>query len=497
MNVNQNELSSTAADFHRLDISFIRGVAWTGAAKFSSQLLAWVSTLVVARMLTPNDYGLVSMATVYLGVLTLLSEFGLGSAIVMLRDLTEEHIAQLNGLSVCLGLAGFAISCVVAVPLGHFFGSPGLPQVIVVMSVGFIIASFQSIPSSLLQKELRFKLLSVIEGIKSIVLSGAMVILALEGFRYWTLVLGALIGSGLGTLLTLANRRHRMQWPNLRFLSHAIRFSRQVFVTRLTWYWYSNADFIVAGRTLGQTGLGNYTVAWNLANAPIEKITTLVGGVTPAYYSAVQQHHAALRRYLLRPIEVIALITFPLTVGLAFVSRDLVISALGQKWYEVIAPLRLLALYACVRSIMPFVAQVLMVTGDAGFLMWNGIISAVVIPLGFLIGSHWGTQGIAAAWVIAYPVNAIPLYLRLSRRIFLTKAEFWHALSPAVHGTLLMALMVGAAQLISGHFTVGTRLVVQVLTGAITYVAVILILHRDRLVLFRRSLSLVTRTDTR
>jgi O-antigen/teichoic acid export membrane protein len=492
MSVTQAKVSPTEAELQRLDISLVQGVAWTGAAKWASQVLAWASTLVVARILTPDDYGLVSMATVYLGVLTLVSEFGLGSAVVTLRDLTEEQIAQLNGLSVCLGMVGFAISCAVAVPLGRFFGSPGLPRVIVVMSIGFIATSFQSIPSSLLQKELRFRLLSVIEAIRCVALSGAMVLFALLGLRYWTLVFGALLSSIMGTLLTLAKRRHRLAWPCPSSLKHAIRFSRQVLVGRLAWYGYSNADFVVAGRMLGQAALGTYTVAWNLANAPLEKITSLVGSVTPAYYSAVQEDRGALRRYLLKPTEAISLIMFPVMVGMAFVSRDAVLSVLGQKWQGAIAPLQLLALYACVRSIMPLIAQVLMVTGDSGFVMWNGIISAVALPIAFLIGSHWGPQGIAAAWVVAYPINAVPLYLQASRRISLSKAEFWRALSPATHGTLLMALVLSVVRLLlSGHFAMVTRLVIQVLSGAIAYVAVVLLFHRDRLAVFRRGFGLL------
>jgi teichuronic acid exporter len=492
MSVMQAKVSPTEAELQRLDVSLVRGVAWTGASKWSSQVLAWASTIVVARILTPDDYGLVSMATVYLGVLTLVSEFGLGSAVVTLRDLTEEQVAQLNGLSVCLGLIGFAISCAVAVPLGRFFGSPGLPRVIVVMSMGFIATSFQSIPSSLLQKELRFRLLSVIEAIRCVALSGAVVLFALLGLRYWTLVFGALLSSILGTLLTLAKRRHRLALPRSSSLKYAIRFSRQVLVGRLAWYGYSNADFVVAGRMLGLSALGTYTVAWNLANAPLEKITSLVGSVTPAYYSAVQEDPGALRRYLLKPTEAISLIMFPVMVGMAFVSRDAVLSVLGQKWQGAIAPLQLLALYACVRSIMPLIAQVLMVTGDSGFIMWNGIISAVALPIAFLFGSHWGPQGIAAAWVVAYPINAIPLYLRASRRISLSITELWHALLPATHGTLLMALVVLVVQmLLSGHFTMVTRLVIQILSGAIVYIAVVLLFHRDRLSMFRRGIGLL------
>jgi len=485
-------VSPTTADLQRLDVSLVRGIAWTGAAKWSSHAMALASTLVVARILTPDDFGLVSLATVYLGLLTVVSEFGLGSAVVTLRDLTEEQVAQLNGLSVCLGLVGFAISCAVAIPLGRFFGSPGLPRVIVVMSMGFMVSSFQCIPNSLLQKELSFKLLSVIEAIRCFALSGAMVLFALLGFRYWTLVFGALLSSIVGTLFTLAKRRHRLAWPCPSALKQAIRFSRQVLVGRLAWYGYSNADFVVAGRMLGQTVLGTYTVAWNLANSPLEKITSLVGGVTPAYYSAVQEDRGALRRYLLKPTEAISLIMFPVMVGMALVSRDLVLVVLGHKWQGAIAPLQLLALYVCGRSIMPLIAQVLMVTGESGFVMWNGIISAVALPLAFLIGSRWGPQGIAAAWVIAYPINAVPLYLRVSQRISLRIGEFWHALLPAIHGTLLMALAVFIGKVVlSGHFTMVTRLAIQILIGAIAYIAVVLLFHHDRLSIFRSGINLL------
>ena len=177
---------------------------------------------------------------------------------------------------------------------------------------------------------------------------------------------------------------------------------------------------------------------------------------------------------------------------MALVSRDVVLSVLGQKWQGAIAPLQLLAFYVCVRSIMPLIAQVLMVTGDSGFVMWNGIISAVALPIAFLIGSHWGPQGIAAAWVVAYPINAVPLYLRASRRISLSIAEFWHVLLPATQGTLLMALVVLVVQvLLSGHFTMVTRLAIQVLTGAIAYIAVVLLFHHDRLSMFRRGIGLL------
>src|SRR3989442_12666108 len=93
-----------------LDRSLVRGVAWTGAANWAGQLVAWASTLIVARLLTPEDYGLVGMASIYLGLITLVSEFGLGSTVITLRDLSEEQVAQLNGLALLIGAGSCALS---------------------------------------------------------------------------------------------------------------------------------------------------------------------------------------------------------------------------------------------------------------------------------------------------------------------------------------------------------------------------------------------------
>src|SRR5712692_5628349 len=105
-------------DARALDRSLLHGIAWTSGAKWAGQLFAWASTLIVARLLTPEDYGLVGMASIYLGLITLVSEFGLGSAVITLRDLSEEQVAQLNGLAVLVGVVSCAVSCAAVIPLG-------------------------------------------------------------------------------------------------------------------------------------------------------------------------------------------------------------------------------------------------------------------------------------------------------------------------------------------------------------------------------------------
>ncbi len=275
------------APLRELDRSLLHGIAWTSGAKWAGQLFAWASTLIVARLLTPEDYGLVGMASIYLALITLLSEFGLGSAIITLRDLSDGQVAQLNGLAVLFGVASCAVSCAAAIPLGHFFHAPQLPAAIVAMSAGFVITGFKIVPFALLQRDMRFKALALIDTWRAVLLAVGMIAFALVGLRYWTLVIGGLLSSLLATGAILVLRRVRLAWPRRESLGHAMTFSRHVLVGRLSWYVYSNADFLVAGRILGRAALGLYDVGWTLANIPLEKITSLVSQVTPAVFSAV------------------------------------------------------------------------------------------------------------------------------------------------------------------------------------------------------------------
>jgi len=479
-------------DRRELDRSLVRGLAWTGGIKWTTQILTWASTLIVARILTPEDYGIVSLATVYYGFLLLISEFGVGAGVLVMRDLTDEQLAELNTLAVLVGIGGFLLACVVAIPAGRFFHSPQFPLVLVVMSASFVISSFQSVPVALLKKELRFKLLSSIDGLRAVILAVLSIVFAVMGLKYWTLVLAAVASALLATAMTLSQRRYRFSWPRFRELKTQIRFSRHIVVTNLAWAFYSNADFIVAGRKLGQAALGAYTLAWSFANAPLEKITSLIGSVTPAYFSAVQNDDAALRRYLLKPTEAIAFLTFPTMIGMALVTRDAVLLVLGAKWQPVIVPMQILCLYVCFRSIMTLLPQVLTVKQDTRFVMYNALVSVVILPLSFFVGSRWGTRGIALAWVMAYPINAVPFYLRTAKKIGLRFSEYYNALRPAIEGSVLMAIGVCAVKwIVRANTAPALRLGAEFVMGVATYAGFQLLLYRERLGMFKRAAQMI------
>ena len=475
-------VAASSQDGRHYDASFVTSVFWTGVAKGSSQLISWLATFLVARLLTPEDYGLVGMATVFLGVVTIVSEFGLGITIVTLRDLSERQIAQLNTVALALGAACFLVCCIAAVPLGLFFHSEALPRIVVVLGTTFPLSAFRIVPNALLQKDLRFRRLGVLETINVLVLSVTMVLLARAGFRYWTLVVGAIVSAVVTTALTVASRPQSFAWPKRADIAPALSFTRDQLGSTLLWYWYQNADQVVAGRLLGVGDLGVYAMAASTASSISDKVMMLLTRTTPAYFAALQDQPAALKRYLLRLTEILSVVLFPVLIGFALVADGFVRLALGPKWLGAIGPLRLLAISAAINSTTPLLARVLTVRGQNRYLLQIAVVLSVLLPISFVVGSHWGPTGIAAVWVTVFPLTRIPVLTRAVPAIGVSRMEYLRAFWPATNGILAMAVAVLAVDaLLPAGMALVASLAVQVALGACVYFAVIFGFHRARI----------------
>jgi PST family polysaccharide transporter len=458
----------------------VRAIAWNAAAKWITQILSWAATIVVARLLTPSDYGLVGMAGIYLGLAGLIGQAGIGDAILALRDLTRRQIAELNTVALLAGVALVGVSYAMASPLAIFFSAPHLRLVVIISASTYIINALQVVPSALLQKELRFKLLSILESVRTLVQVLVTIGLALLGFSYWSLVWGTVVGTAATTALMLFARPYSFAWPTFRGLRRELRFSGHLMASSIGWYIYSNADFLVAGRLLGASLLGDYTVAWTISSAPIEKVGNLITRVTPAFFAAVQHDMVELRRYVLRLTEVLSYVTVPASIGIALLADLIVPVVLGPKWIGVIGPLRLLGIFVAYRSLNTIPGRVLTAIGDTGFVMWTTLAAAVIMPASFFVGSRWGTNGIAAAWVVMYPVITIPVYWRMFRRIGMTASEYISSVLPAVNASLLMTVAVLFSRWTTSALSSPVRLSILVVVGVLTYGATLLAFYRQR-----------------
>ena len=465
-----------------LDRSLVRGVAWTGVSRWITQLFNWGATILVARILTPEDYGVVGMAMVYIGMTALITEFGLGSAVVALKHISRDEVAQLNTLAVMLGGVGVGLSLGAAVPIGWFFRTPAVAPVIMALSLTLLIDSARSIPAAVLAKDMRFKFLAIVDIIKALTVSALTVTLAVAGFGYWALVVGTVISSAFPTMLILFRHPMPFRRPRRHQLTEAIHYIKNFLVGNLSWYAYTNADFVVAGRVLGKAPLGDYTVAWTLASAPIERIAGLINRVLPPLYSAVRDDKVAMRRYLLKITQGLSVIVVPAATGLSLVARDLVVSLLGDKWAGTVTPLRILAFYALLQTLQLVVPPVLMVTGNIRTAARIGFVSALVLPAAFIIGgiTHQ-TTGIALVWITVYPVVLCAMYRAAFRVIDLNARDYLRAIRPALISSACMAAAVLTLSAAPGDIAALWLLFAKVTLGAGVYAAVLSVFWRKQL----------------
>jgi teichuronic acid exporter len=463
-----------------LDRHLVSSVAWTATARFGGQIVTSSALLLQARLLSPADFGIVSMTYILLGFINIVAEFGIGSAILVMQELSQNQIRQLHAISVLLGLSISAMMPFAAKPMVAFFHKPELLAVVPVMGLGFALSGFRVVPQSLLARELQFKTISLIEAGTVVVQALTSLLAAWLGMRYWSLVTGGLTSSSFSTILFFVVSPCGFARPVFRQVREQLAYSQRLLVSRAAWYAYSNADFAVAGRILGESALGVYTMAWNLANAPLDRVVTLILRVTPSVFSSVQHDSAELRRYLRVVTEGMALVVFPTGFGIALVADSAVSALFDKRWASVGMPFRLLAICAVFRCLFSVSSQVQTTIRDVRYSMWQSLICLGVFPASFWYASRWGGTGIAAAWLVVYPILHFPPLIRTLRKIEMPKREYMKSIRPA--GIAAIA-MTGAV--LWAHYSVhGVRplieLIVESVVGAAVYVGILVVFFRSR-----------------
>jgi PST family polysaccharide transporter len=466
-----------------------RGVAWIGAFRWTAQVLSWAATLVVIRLLAPADYGIAGLATAFIGVAAILSELGLGTAVVALPTVSREQAGQLNMAALLAG-TGFAILTSLAAPFAAgFFAEPALRLVLPVLSLSFILEGIRTVPVALLARRMAYRTTAMLDFARAVVTTLAVLGMAILGLGYWALILGSLAGSAIVGLWVLARHRVPLSWPRLSDLSQPFTYSSHIVVGRALWQVYRTADRMIVGRLLGTVPLGFYTVAWTVASLPGEKLGNVITAATSPFFSAVQGDRARLRHFFLRVTGMLAVVIYPALFGFFIVADLAVPLVLGERWVPAIPLIRALVAYAALQGVATILSQILNVTGHTRTNMWSGAVAVAVLLPAFAVGALVaGTLGVAMAWLITFPL-VVWLPLRTVLRVLEVRmAEYLGALQPAVEGALAIVLTVGVLRLgLGGRVGAAAELSVAVLAGVAAF-GLLLWLRHPHLIQLARSL---------
>lgn len=460
----------------------IAGVGWSSIAQIGKQTLQFTITVILMRLLTPQDFGLLGLIVVFTNFAALFGELGFSAALIQREQIEEAHLTSSFWLNLGAGLLLTLLFLLLAPALAAFYGEPRLRELTGIVALTFVISAAGVVPSALLQRRMAFRQLARAE-LGAVILSGGVAIwLALSGYGVWSLAWQLVLASAL----TVAALWRATGWrPRLAFQRAAVQelmgFSGNLLGYNVFNYWARNADNFLIGRFLGTASLGIYARAYSTMLLPLTQVTNVLGRVMFPVLSRVQGDRVRVKRIYLRAVGLIALITFPLMLGLFVVSEHFVLALYGPKWYAVAGVLPLFCLVGMSQSLVATSGWLYQSQGRTD-LMFRWIVGAGSLAiLSFLIGIKLGTiEAVAACYAL---LHTFLLYWSIAipgRLIGLTFGE----VARSVAGTLacagaMAAGVWGLGLLLPPSWPHWAFLLVQVAAGALLYAALLHLFKLD------------------
>lgn len=359
-------------------------------------VLRVAGTVVLARLLTPADYGLIGMVTVVVNFAAMFKDAGLSMATVQKEKISREQISTLFWINVLISVV-LGLCVLVGSPLvASFYGKPELTAVTATLSVSFIISGLSIQHAALLQRHMRFGALAIVQITAQLLTVTVTIVLALYGWRYWALVGGSLTTAFSSVVLTLFFcpwMPGRMQKETgvrdmLKFGGHLTGFN---FIN----YFSRNADNILIGRFIGAEALGLYTKAYQIVYLPLANVRNPVNAVAIPVLSSLKNEPERFRRYYGNIVFILAFVSMPLMAFCVMFPKELILLVFGPQWLSMTDIFRVLAIAGFIQPVTGTRGALLVACGKSKMYLLLGAITAVFMVTGFCIGIIWGVIGVA------------------------------------------------------------------------------------------------------
>ena len=458
----------------------VASVSWSTGIKVGFQLVNWAMTLLVIRILTPDDYGLMAISQIFISVMVGFANLGLGDALVQRQDTPRPVIASVFGLLILMSSALTVSLFWAAYPIAEWYHDPRLVPLIQVSSLGFLFNALTTLPRAYLTKSLRIRPMFILEMSSGLIASVAIVALAYTGHGVWSLMIGWLVRSIVQLIGFAILTAEYYTWPSLdlRLIRPLLSYSTFRTLEALAFVVFTSADVLIIGLWLNPADLGRYAVARNFASMPLNKIAPIINSVAfPAF--AMIQGQPAEARY--RPQGDAANGD---CLGPGFLRHRC--HRAGNRRYRLRGKMARRGALACGTSLATTFRAILLVVpnylegiGDARAGFWCTATSVIIFPPAFIVGSHWGVLGVCYAWLlgspIVYGINALiaSWYGRLDFKVLLMTP-----LRPVLAGAAMFVAVTALRPYVLTNGSEAARVAILIVTGAATYGIFLLLAFR-------------------
>ena len=345
----------------------ISGMLWSGIGKFGTLALNFLSNLVLARLLLPSDYGAIGMLHVFIALSSVFVNAGFGSALIQKKNPTHLDYTSVFYWNLAASVIFYAALFFSAPAIARFYNMPELCKILRVQSLGLIVVAFAHVQSNQLQKQLRFRELSMRTIIATIIGTIVSITMALLGYGVWSLVFGNLVSSIASVFLLwwMSSWRptREFSWQSLREL---FNFGGLMALSSLVETLYSNLQSLIIGKWYSAKDLGYYTQARKLEGIPTTALSQIVGSVSFPVFSSLQDDKVRLVSAVRRNIKAVTYLNFPLMVLLIIIARPLITLLYGAKWEPSIPFFQILCIYSMVYTLNTLNTSVIKSLGRSG-----------------------------------------------------------------------------------------------------------------------------------
>lgn len=457
---------------------WVTGIKWSAIGRYGEQAAAFVTTAVLAHLVRPEAFGLFGMGMLVMGVGMLVANLGTVTALVQRKGPTDALAPSLFWVNLTMGLALAATAFLAAPAVAVFFEEPALVPLVRLLGTGFVIGAVGAVPRALLTREMTFSRLAVPQ-LAGVVAGGAAGIgMALNGMGVWSLAGQYLtrLTVETGGLMAASRFRPRLH-IDLAELRSVASFSINLSGFNVLAYVTQNVDNLLIGKFLGAQALGYYDIAWRLIQYPVTAFSGVVSTVLLPALSKMQDDDTRLGIAYVRASTAIALLTFPLLLGMLALAEPFIITVLGPRWQPAVLLVVLLVPVGMAQSIGMVTGNVYMAKGRTDVLLRWGIFAAVVTVSGVSAGLVWGLVGVTVARLAVNTVLAPANVYIAFRLIGLRLRDLARALAPVAVAAGVMGMAVGLLHLAWSAWVPGPPwllLLVGTTAGVLVYTAVLL-----------------------
>lgn len=464
----------------------IRGIMWNAIQKYSSMLVTLLVTMVMARILTPEDFGVVAIAMIVISFLNIFSSMGIGAAIIQRKDLTTGDVNNIYSFSVYLGIFLSVLLFIASWPIAIIYKNVMLRPVCQILCINVFFATINMVPTALMSKNKRFKEMAIRSFFISFV-SGVFSVIAVKlGLGLYSLLITPVL-SAIG--LFFYNLHYYPVCFSLRFSSAPLRsiasYSVYQFAHQFTSFFSSNLDKLIIGKYISQASLGYYDKAHSLTKLPM---STFAGVVTPILHpflsdyqtdvSIIKEGHNKMTKFLTS-------LSFPLSTILWFCGAELIRLFYGGQWDAAIFTFQILTLTIPTNMIISTSGAYWQSTNATKYLFWTGLLNSIIIILGYIFTSViFGTiEAIAWGYVVTCITIFFITYYIMYTDVF--KASFLELLKELISPTINVIILVIIYYIQKHLFVISSNilaLIVKLVIGVVTTILFVQLTGRYNLI---------------